>query len=426
MEKIIKPAKRLLGEITVPGDKSISHRALIIGAIARGVTEVKGLANADDCNYTAAAFREMGIAIETKGAATVIKGRGLRGLKKPSGPIYAGNSGTTMRLLCGVLAGQRFQATLTGGEGIAIRPMGRVVEPLSMMGVDIKARDGEYPPLVINGGRVKPVIYKTPVASAQIKSAILFSGLYANGATKVTEPYKSRDHTERMLKYFGANIKVALKSVSLKGGKELTPRSFTIPGDISSASFFIAGALLLKGSSVRINNVSINPTRAGILKIVGKMGGRITLVNKKKAFEPVSDMIIESGPTHGIVIGKDMIPSIIDELPVIFVLAALSKGRTVIKGAAELRVKETDRIASMQGNLKSMGADFLVKDDEIVIEGVKGLRPGRLKSFQDHRTCMAMAIAALAADGESVIEGAESVSKSFPNFFNTLFNLTTI
>src|SRR3989338_4831412 len=424
MQMNIRPIKKLSGDITVPGDKSISHRALMIGAITRGVTRVKGLLDCDDCNYTIAAFRKMGIAIKKEGDITVIDGKGLRGLSKPPAPINAGNSGTTMRLLAGILAGQDFESTLTGGEGLYNRPMKRIVEPLSKMGVKIRARDGEYPPLVIRGGEVRPVNYKTPIPSAQVKSALLFAGLYSKGTTKITEKFKSRDHTERMLKTFGANIGIKGTSVFLKGDIELTPKDLDVPGDISSASFFLVGALLLKGSSIKIRNISINPTRAGILKILSKMGGRIKIINKKNLFEPAGDIVAEYSRTRGITIDKDMIPGIIDELPIIFVLASLSKGRTIVKGAEELRVKDADRINSMQEGLKAMGAKFYLKGDEVIIEGVEKLAGARLKSFGDHRTCMAMAIAAITASGESRIEGAESVSKSFPEFFEVLANLS--
>lgn len=418
MKKIIKPVKKIIGEISVPGDKSISHRALMIGALASGVTRVRGLLDCDDCNYTMTAFRDMGIEIKIAGEETVIEGKGLCGLRKPSKPINVGNSGTSMRLLAGILAGQNFETTLTGDEGLSKRPMKRVVEPLSEMGVDIRAHKGEYPPLIIKGGVVKPILYKTPVPSAQIKSAILFAGLYAKGTTKVTEIYKSRDHTERMLKYFGSKLKVEGLNVSIKGRKELKAKDLEIPGDISSASFFIAAAIMLKGSNIRINNVSINPTRAGILKVISKMGGRVKVINKKRLFEPVGDIIVQHSATHGITIEKSMIPAIIDELPVIFVLAALSKGTTIIEGAEELKVKETDRINSMRRNLCAMGADFDIDGGRIIIKGAERLRPAALSSFNDHRTCMAMTVAALTADGESEIEGAESISKSFPEFFH--------
>ncbi|MDO8535476.1 MAG: 3-phosphoshikimate 1-carboxyvinyltransferase, partial [Candidatus Omnitrophota bacterium] len=277
----IKPVKKIVGELTVPGDKSISHRALMMGALALGSTKIKGLPESDDCSYTAKAFRDMGIDIRKESDVTIVEGKGLHGLKKPDGPLYVGNSGTSMRILAGILAGQDFESTLTGDSGISARPMKRVVDPLSLMGVKISAKDGEYPPLTITGGEVRPIIYKSAIASAQIKSAILFAGLYAKGITKVVEPVKSRDHTERMLKYFGAKVKIDRESASVNGGSKLKARSIEIPGDISSASFFIVAATLLKGSRIKISNVSINQTRAGILKVLSKMGADVKLVNKK-------------------------------------------------------------------------------------------------------------------------------------------------
>lgn len=425
MEKIIKPAKRITGEITVPGDKSISHRAIMIGSIACGTTKVKGIARSDDCDHTMNAFKAMGIGIKKDGPLTIIKGKGLNGLSRPLGPVNTGNSGTTMRMLPGILGGQDFEATLTGDKGLLKRPMKRIVEPLCRMGIDIEAHKGGYPPLKIRGGAVKPIIYRMPIPSAQVKSAILFAGLYSKGETRVVEKFKSRDHTERMLYHFGADIKCGAKAVSIKGGRELAARSLEIPGDISSASFFIQAAVITKGSRVKIKNVSINQTRAGILDVLVRMGAKVRVINKKKGFEPVGDIIAESSRMRGITIDSSMIPAIIDELPVIFVLASLSRGRTVIKGAGELRVKETDRISSMGYNLKRMGALFSVKGDNIIIDGVDKLTGARLDSFDDHRTCMAMAIAALAADGESMIKGTETVSKSFPGFFKSLDNLIT-
>ena len=422
----IKPVKKLMGDITVPGDKSIAHRALMIGSLALGTSKIKGLPDSDDCKYTKKAFIDMGINIRKEGDTAVIDGKGLHGLKKPDNPLYVGNSGTTMRILAGILAGQDFESTLTGDAGISARPMKRVVEPLNMMGVKISAGSGgEYPPLTIIGGEVRPIVYKTPISSAQVKSAILFAGLYSKGTTKVVEPVKSRDHTERMLKYFGAEVKISGRSVSIKGGSELKARALEIPGDISSASFFMVAATLLKGSRIKIRNVSINPTRAGILKVLLRMGADVRIVNRKRqGLEPAADIVVKYSRTRGITIAKDMVPSIIDELPVIFVLASLSKGVTIIEGAGELRVKETDRIASMRNGLKAMGADFKVEGDNVVITGVKSLKGAMLKSFGDHRTCMALAVAALTAEGDSEIEGAESVSKSFPSFFETLFKLT--
>ena len=420
----ISPVKKIVGDITVPGDKSIAHRALMIGALAAGVTKIKGLPESDDCNYTVKAFADMGINIKKEGDVTIVEGKGLHGLSKPGNPLYAGNSGTTMRILAGILAGQNFESTLEGDAGISARPMKRVVEPLNMMGANISARSGEYPPIKIKPGEIRPITYRTPVSSAQIKSAILFAGLYSKGTTRVIENIKSRDHTERMLKYFGAKVKISGKSVSIKGGSELGARTLDIPGDMSSASFFIIAATLLKGSRIKIRNVSVNPTRSGILKVLSRMGGKIKIINKKKILEPAADVIVRSSRTHGITIAKDMVPSVIDELPIIFILASLSEGKTIVKGAGELRVKETDRITSMQKGLKAMGADFRVEGDDIIIEGVKKLKGADLLSFGDHRTCMAMAVAALTAQGDSGIEGTESVSKSFPAFFETLFKLT--
>ncbi|MCX5665723.1 MAG: 3-phosphoshikimate 1-carboxyvinyltransferase [Candidatus Omnitrophica bacterium] len=422
----IKPVKKIVGELSVPGDKSISHRALMIGALALGPTKIKGLPESDDCNHTAKAFREMGIDIREESNTTIVEGKGLHGLKKPADPLYVGNSGTSMRILAGILAGQRFDSTITGDTGISARPMKRIVEPLSMMGVKIRAQgDGEYPPLAISGGSVKPITYKNLIASAQVKSAILFAGLYSKGTTKVIEPVRSRDHTERMLKYFGAKVKISGQSVSIKGGSELRARAVEIPGDISSASFFMAAATLLKGSRIKMLNISINPTRAGILKVLSRMGADIEVVNKKKlGSEPAADIIVRYSKTHGITITKEMVPSIIDELPVIFVLASLSKGVTTIEGVGELRVKETDRIRSMQDGLKAMGVVFRVKGDSVMIEGIRSLKGASLQSFGDHRTCMALAVAALAAEGDSDIEGTESISKSFPSFFDILFKLT--
>ena len=424
----ISPVKKIAGDIKVPGDKSIAHRALMIGALAMGTSRIKGLPKSDDCGYTANAFRDMGINIREEADVTIVDGKGLHGLKKPDNPLYVGNSGTSMRILAGILAGQSFESTITGDAGISARPMKRVVEPLSMMGVKISAKcDGEYPPLEIVGGKVRPIIYKNLIASAQIKSAILFAGLYSKGTTKVIEPVRSRDHTERMLKYFGAKVKVEGKSVSVGGGSELKARAFEIPGDISSAGFFMIAATLLKGSRIKIRDVSINPTRTGILKVLSMMGADVKIVNKKSpAPEPSADIIVKYSKTHGITIAGDMVPSIIDELPIIFVLASLSEGATIIEGVGELRVKETDRIASMQNGLKAMGVDFTVEGDSVVIEGRKSLKGALLKSFGDHRTCMALAVAALAAEGDSEIEGAESVSKSFPAFFETLFKLTIV
>lgn len=410
--------------MTLPGDKSISHRAVMIGSIAEGQTRVKNLLDCDDCNYTIRAFRDMGITIKKEGKHTIISGKGLRELKKPKSAIDVGNSGTSMRILAGILAGQKFDSTMEGDTSLSNRPMMRVVEPLLQMGAGITTATGGFPPLSISGGAVKPINYRMPIPSAQVKSAILFAGLYADGTTIIEEAFKSRDHTERMLKYYGADIKVDGLKISLKGGPELKGRSFEVPGDVSSASFFMAGAVLLQDSKIRIDGVGINPTRAGILEVMSRMGAKINVLNKRGMFEPVGDVEVEASRTKGIVIEESDIPGIIDELPIIFVLASLSKGKTVIKGAEELRVKETDRINSMKENLERMGARIEVNKDEITIEGVESLKgSANLRSFGDHRTCMAMAIAALTAKGASVIDDAGCITKSFPEFFDVLEKL---
>lgn len=420
----LKPAKAISGRIILPGDKSISHRALMVGSLARGMTTVRGVLDCDDCNCTIRAFKEMGVRIAKVGDSATIEGSGLRGLSAPGKDIYLGSSGTSMRLLAGILAGQDFSATLTADRYLSVRPMKRIIEPLSMMGVDIKGAAGDHPPLRIKGGKVKPIHYKMPIPSAQVKSAVLFAGLYADGTTIVEEASRARDHTERMLQYFGAEVKVSGLKVSIAGNKELSAKSFEVPGDISSASFFIAGAILLEGSKIRIEKVGINPTRAGILDVLAKMGAKVRVTNKSDLFEPVGDIEVESGDIRGISIDEGAIPGIIDELPIIFVLASLASGRTIIKGAGELKVKETDRIKSMVSNLSLMGAKIREEEGSIVIDGVDALKcSDSLKSYGDHRTCMAMAIAALAAKGESRIDDAECVSKSFPQFFEVLERL---
>jgi len=420
---ILTKAGRLEGDVVLPGDKSISHRAVMLGSIAQGTTRISGLLECDDCNYTIKAFQDMGVRIIKKSDSTIIEGLGLRSLKRPDAPLYMGNSGTTMRVLSGILAGQDFDVVLEADALLSKRPMDRIVKPLALMGVDIRSGPGGSPPIKITGGRIKPITYSLPVPSAQVKSAILLAGLYASGVTVVEETYKSRDHTERMLKYFGSDVRIDGLKVSVNGLQELSAQDINVPKDISSASFFMVAATILAGSKLKIEGVSTNPTRAGIIEIMRRMGARLDLVNPRNDFEPAGDMIVESSETRGTIIERDAIPSIIDELPVIFVLAALSKGRTVIKGVGELKVKETDRIKSMISNLGSMGARLSMDGDDMIIEGVAGLKPAQLKSFGDHRTCMAMAVASLRADGDSRIDDIECVSKSFPDFFEILNRL---
>ena len=344
-------------------------------------------------------------------------------MKKPVDIINVGESGTSMRLLAGIFAAQRFDSALSATGALNRRPMNRIIEPLSLMGAEINSAPGGYPPLAIKGSKLRPISYKMPVPSAQVKSAVLLAGLYANGTTIVEESFISRDHTERALGYFGADIETGGLKIKIKGPGRLLAKDVEVPGDISSAAFIIAGAVLIPGSSVRIKGVGVNPTRSGMLQVLSGMGANIKLADRKDSFEPSANMIIKSGRTKGVTIEKSTLPLLIDELPAIFVVAALSKGTTVIKGAEELRVKETDRIKSMRDNLIKMGARIKVRGSDIMIEGVGRLKGANLKSFGDHRTCMAISIAALAAEGESSIDDVECVSKSFPGFFNVLENI---
>lgn len=410
----------------MPGDKSISHRSVMIGSIAEGTTHVKNFANSQDCLRTVDAFRQMGIKIDIKGDGLTIAGNGLRGLKKPKGPLYLGNSGTTMRLILGILAGQPFECKLTGDESLSLRPMSRVTHPLRRMGARIEGKgNAEFAPLVIKGGKLMPMSYQMPVPSAQVKSSILFAGLYADGTTCVEEKFKSRDHTERMLKLFGADITADGLSVSLKGGPALSAKDIEVPGDISSASFFIVGASLLKGSHIEMKSVLYNPTRVGVLDVLKEMGANIEIKNEnQEGLEPTCDISVTAGRLRGIEIKEEAIPSVIDEIPIIMVAASLAKGKTVIRGAGELRVKETDRLNSVTTNLLRMKANVKIEDDNVIIKGADGLYGAELESFGDHRTAMSMVIAGLAAEVVSTISDTECISTSFPGFFSALKTLT--
>jgi len=421
--KKIKPAGRVEGVITLPGDKSISHRAVMIGSIAHGETRIENFLDAEDCVATLNAFKKMGLDIRVSGGAVVIRGAGLKGLKKPVSDIYLGNSGTSMRLLLGILAGQDFESVLTGDDSLNGRPMGRVTVPLRRMGADIRGRDeANFAPLTVKGARLRGIDYVSPVASAQVKSSILFAGLSAEGVTSVTEPFRSRDHTERMLALFGGDISTDGLKVSVRPSDGLVGKNICIPGDISSAAFFIVAAMLLSGSEITIRDLGCNGTRTGVIDILRRMGGRIELGNTREGWEPVCDLTVRSGGLRATTIEKSEIPRAIDEIPALMVAAVFAKGRTVIKGAAELRVKETDRIASMLHNLGKMGASVVCEGDDVIIEGTGTLRGSEeLSSFKDHRTAMAVAVAGLcAASGESVIDETECVNTSFPGFFDIM------
>ena len=429
----IKYRDPLSGEITPPPDKSISHRAIMLSSIAEGKSIVRNFLRAEDPLSTLGAFRQMGIDIKCSSQFSVlgsqdneivIHGRGLTGLTEPGDVIDCGNSGTTMRLLSGALAGQDFSTTLTGDASLRSRPMQRIIRPLTEMGAVIESEKGGYPPLRIRGGQLKPITYKSPVASAQVKSAIMLAGLYCNGTTTVIEPGRSRDHTERMLRAMGAEIDIKNLEVSIKGRATLNPLDMTVPGDISSAAFFIVAGLLVPHSEILIKNTGVNPTRTGLIDILEMMGADIRLENERVVSgEPVADLNVKHSRLKGIDIGGDPVLKAIDEFPVICIAAAKAEGKTKITGAKELRVKESDRIATMAAELRKMNVDVEELADGLIIEGREKLRAAVIQSHGDHRVAMSMAIAALAAQGETTIEDAGCIDTSFPGFIKMLESL---
>ncbi len=421
--RTITPAKSLRGEISVPGDKSISHRSIMLGSLAEGTTRVSGFLMGEDNLSTWKAFESMGVAIRQTGAdALEIEGVGLDGLVEPGDVLDCGNSGTTMRLMSGLMAGQNFFSVLTGDKYLRRRPMKRVVTPLAAMGARIWGRDGgERAPLAIQGGSLSPVSYASPVASAQVKSAVLLAGLSVDGETKVTEPHLSRDHSERMLTCFGADVRPFEGGVSLIGRPRLMAQDVIVPGDISSAAFFIVAGLVTPGAELTIRNVGINPTRSGIIDIMIAMGGQLELLNvREQSGEPVADIVVRHSRLKGVEISGDMVPRAIDEFPVISVAAALAEGTTTIRDAEELRVKETDRIAAMVSELSKLGAQVEARPDGMVITGVEQLSAGQVSSCGDHRIAMSMAVAALSAKGDVTIEDAACTETSFPGFWSLL------
>lgn len=410
------------GEVKVPGDKSISHRAVMIGSIAEGKTVIHNFLMGEDCLSTVECFRKLGVNIHISDEEVVVEGVGLYGLKESKDILYVGNSGTTIRLISGILAGQNFSVPITGDESIQKRPMDRIINPLRMMGANISGLLDKYPPLRIEPTKsLNGIEYKQPIPSAQVKSCILLAGLYANSDTKVIQPSISRDHTERMLKYFGANIITKDNEVYLKPGNKLIGKEIYVPGDISSAAFLIVGALILKGSKLLIRDVGLNETRSGILDVLIKMGGRIKILNERKLNnEPIGDILVEYSELKGIEIKGNMIPRLIDEIPIIAVAATQAKGTTIIKNAEELKVKESNRIKAMVNELKKMGANIEELDDGMIINGPSKLKPANLSTYNDHRIAMSLSIAALSADGDSNLQETESIKISFPDFFGIL------
>ena len=421
----IKKLKNLKGTLSVPGDKSISHRAVMFGALAQGTTKISGFLEGADCLSTIRCFRQMGISIEQSGAEVLVHGKGLHGLSAPSDILDTGNSGTTTRLISGILAGQQFSSTLTGDASIQSRPMNRIMTPLKEMGADIiSLKNNGCAPLSIQGTQLHGIHYNSPVASAQVKSCILLAGMYADGETKVTEPVLSRNHTEIMLHYFGADVRSFGTTASISPEPELTAREISVPGDISSAAYFIAAGLLTPNSEILLKNVGINPTRDGILKVCRQMGADITLLNEKHQGEPTADILVRTSSLHGTTIEGDMIPTLIDEIPVIAIMAAFAQGTTIIRDAQELKVKESDRIAVMCDNLKRMGADVTPTEDGMIINGGKPLHGACIDSHLDHRIAMSFAVAGTICDGILSINGGECVNISYPEFYKDLYSLS--
>ena len=418
----INKVSKLNGIITVPADKSITHRAIMLSSLATGKSYINNYLKSDDCLMTMNAFKQMGVNIEQAENSLTITGAGINGLKNPVKEIYAGNSGTTTRLLSGVLAGQKFSSTITGDASLSKRPMKRVIEPLSLMGANITAKENNFLPMTISPKEnLKAISYTSPVASAQVKSCILFAGLYADGTTTVTEPIKSRDHSERMFKTFGADISVDGLSVSVKKCNGLYAQEVTVPCDISSAAFFIVAGLIVPNSNIKILNVNINKTRDGILTVLKSMGADIVLDNVRTVSgEDVADIEIKTSKLNSTSFGKEIVPSLIDEIPIIVLAATQAEGQTVISGAKELKVKESDRIHSVASQLNKMGADIKETDDGFIINGPTKLKGATVDSFDDHRIAMMLSIAGLTAEGETEILNSDCVKISFANFYEVL------
>ena len=421
----LKTTSCLRGEVTIPGDKSISHRSIMFGSISKGITEIHNFLEGADCLSTISCFRNMGIDIENKNGIVTVHGKGLRGLNAPSCVLDCGNSGTTTRLISGILAPQHFDVTLTGDDSIQKRPMKRIMEPLSMMGADITSlRDNGCAPLSIRGRQLHGIHYHSNVASAQVKSSILLAGLYADGETTVTEPKLSRNHTELMLQFFGADVRTSGTTATVLPAAELYGNKVQVPGDISSSVYFVAAGLIIPNSEILIRNVGINPTRDGLIRVCKAMGADITLLNENRDYsEPTADILVRTSNLKGTIIEGDIIPTMIDELPTVALMACFAEGTTIIRDAAELKVKESNRIAIMVQNLTAMGADVEETEDGMIIHGGNPLHGAVIETKKDHRIAMTFAIAALAAEGETEILDAECVDISYPQFYRDLLSL---
>jgi len=424
MDRIIAPAQRFAGVVRLPGDKSISHRYAMLAALAEGPSSIQNFSTGADCHSTLGCLRALGVGITQSDATVRIEGVGLDGLRAPTGPLDAGNSGSTIRMLSGVLAAQPFTSEIAGDESLARRPMRRILDPLSQMGALIAARDGNFPPLRLSGGPLHGIDYALPVASAQVKTAILLAGLFASGETVIREPVQTRDHTEIALREMGGSIQVRQRVIQLQPRPRLRGRELAVPSDLSSAAFFLVAALLVPGSEVIVEGVGLNPTRSALLDLLASMGAQLKILEvREQAGELIGNLLVRYAPIRGGVIRGSQTAALIDEIPVLAVLGATSQTGLIIKDASELRVKETDRIATVADNLGRLGVTVKVAPDGLEIPGNQRFRAAELDSFGDHRIAMAFAVAALAADGPCVIHGAEAAAVSFPEFWDTVEKL---
>jgi 3-phosphoshikimate 1-carboxyvinyltransferase len=422
MQLSLTPAAKLAGSIRLPGDKSISHRYGMLSSLADGVSRIENYSTGADCASTLECMRSLGVRIERTANTVTVHGAGIDGLRPPQSQLDAGNSGSTIRMLSGILAAQPFDTSIAGDESLARRPMERIMKPLALMGAAIDARDGKYPPLTIHGRKLFPIRYELPVASAQVKSCLLFAGLYCDGVTTIVEKVRTRDHSEVALRAFGAEVQSARGEVSIQGRPRLSARDrLHVPGDLSSAAFFLVAAMLLPGSELVIEHVGLNPTRTALLDWLMGAGARLRVLDlAEENGEITGNLQVTGGPCQGGVIEGAATAALIDEIPVLAVLGAASRDGLVVRDAAELRVKETDRIATVAENLKRMGVEVNVSSDGFTVPGNQKFRPANLDSFGDHRIAMAFAVAALAAGGDSTLDGAEAASVSFPEFYDTL------
>lgn len=424
MQKSVSPARHVSGTIRLPGDKSISHRYGMLSSIAEGTSQLENYSTGQDCHSTLGCFSAMGIQVTKDGTSVTVEGKGLDGLQAPTVELDAGNSGSTIRMMSGILAAQPFTSRIGGDESLSKRPMARIMKPLAEMGAKISARDGQYPPLEITGGPLKAIDYTLPVASAQVKSCVLFGGLYANGLTTVRESIRTRDHSEIALKQFGADISIKPGAIALQGRPQLAAQKLTVPGDLSSAAFFLVAAMLAEDANLILKGVGLNPTRAALLDFLVSLGARIQVLDlDHNGGEPIGDLRVTSGKIQGGVLSGALTAALIDEIPVLAVLGA-ARGGLEVRDASELRVKETDRIATLAENFARMGVEIEVRQDGFRVEGGQSFRPATLDSFGDHRIAMAFCVAALAADGDCLIDNAEAASVSFPEFYQFLSEIT--